>query len=167
MIHPIVLYGNPALREKAKPIDTFNESLEILGQEMLETMYAGEGIGLAANQIGKPIQLIVVDPSFKKDPSQVFILVNPKIIQSSGSEEGEEGCLSLPGIRVKVARPTKILVEAQDVKGNPITIPAENLLARVLCHEIDHLHGILIIDYLKGYQRRSILKQLEEAVATG
>lgn len=141
-IREIRLDGDPALRKKAREVDTFNKRLSVLLDDMAETMYDADGVGLAAPQIGIRRRVITVDIG----DGELYSLVNPVITESEGQECGAEGCLSIPGESAYVRRPYKIRVEAQDRYGKPVVIDAEGFLARAFCHEIDHLEGILFVD---------------------
>ena len=134
---------DPILRKKSKPIDVFDDQLAALASDMIETMLENDGVGLAAVQIGKLRQLITYD---QHDERGSFVLVNPRITEFSGAERGLEGCLSVTETTGQVIRPTRIRVEAQDLRGEPFSLVAEGMLARILCHEIDHLEGVLFID---------------------
>lgn len=159
-IRNIILYGHPTLRQKSEKVTEFNRDLQVLIDDMTETMYAEPGVGLAANQVDIPLQVAVVDLSVGEDPEGLIVLINPEIIEAEGSQREEEGCLSIPDIRVPVKRPYRLTVRALDRNGTPFTLTGEGLLARACCHEIDHLRGVLIVDYLKGLQRRMIQKKL-------
>ncbi len=137
----ILINPNPILRQKTTPVTTFDSHLVTLIQNMFETMDSQKGIGLAAPQVGILDSVLVV--GFKKNR---FCLINPKIVESSGSEWGEEGCLSIPDVRLDVKRATFIKVMAHDMDGNGIEIEADGFVARIIQHEMDHLEGVLIID---------------------
>ena len=145
-MYQIVCIGDPILREKSVEVRRFNENLHQLLDDMAETLYAADGVGLAAPQIGISKQVVVVDIG---DEHGLIELVNPKIIASEGVEEDVEGCLSVPGKSGLVKRAKKVTVEAQDRNGKPFTIKGEDLLARAFQHEIDHLKGILYVDIMK------------------
>lgn len=159
----LVLYPQPVLREIGKPIEEITPELEQLFEDMTEAMYVYDGVGLAAPQIGESLQLAIIDVG--EGP---IVLVNPVITeQSEKTERVEEGCLSLPDIRVDVNRPAKCVVEGLNEKGEKVEYRADGLFARALQHEIDHLNGKLIIDHASSIQRallRSKLKKLEKAV---
>ncbi len=143
MIRPILVYGAPELQEKSVPVIDFDDEIKNLAQDMLETMYAAPGIGLAAPQIGINVRLIVVDLSVGEESGHQLVLVNPEITGQEGSEQGEEGCLSVPGFTAMVKRPTNISVYGQDIAGQPRELKDEGLIARALCHEIELIDGIL------------------------
>lgn len=134
---------------------------------MVETMYAAPGIGLAAPQVNESKRLITVDLSVGEDSQNLIILINPELISQEGDVTSEEGCLSVPDISEKVVRPSRVIVKGIDLKGNKKTVEAEGLLARVLCHEIDHINGKLFIDHLSLLKKSLIKKKLKRAIQTG
>jgi len=151
----IKIFGDPVLRRVAKPVNRITDLHRQLFSQMAKTMYAGSGIGLAAPQVGMSLQLIVVDIG-----EGLYKLVNPKIIKKQGRQSISEGCLSVPGICVKVKRAKQVLVQAQDEDGRSIEIEAKNLFACVLQHEIDHLKGKLIIDYASFLEKLRMKRKL-------
>ncbi len=167
MIYPIVKYGQEVLERAAEPVTGFDSDLEKLVADMLETMYAANGVGLAAPQIGVSKQLCVIDTSVGEDPAQKLVLVNPVILSTEGKQVQEEGCLSLPDFRADTARPLKATIRAQDVRGNEFTMSGEGLLARAFCHEIDHLNGVLFIQHLSMLKRDSIRRKVRKLVKAG
>ncbi|KPL21256.1 MAG: hypothetical protein AMJ93_10075 [Anaerolineae bacterium SM23_84] len=151
--HVILVAGDPTLRQKAKKIKSFGPSLEALIDDMLDSMHAVDGLGLAAPQIGVPLRVIIIEMPPETDeegkqvqPGQQYVYCNPEIVKSSGEEELDEACLSVPGYVGAVKRATRITVKGQDAAGRRIRTKAEGLLARAFQHEIDHLDGILYID---------------------
>lgn len=158
---PIRIYPDPVLRAKGRDVTEFDTGLRKLAANMVETMHAAPGVGLAAPQVGVDLRLAVIDLSVGEDSKQVFIIVNPEVADREGSEVAEEGCLSLPGITDKVERPTRVRVRAQDLEGKPLEIEAEDWLARAFCHEIDHLNGVLFTDYLRGLRKERARRQLK------
>lgn len=154
------LYPDSILRKKTAPVKMVDNQIKDILKQMAEIMYKNKGVGLAANQVGLNISLLVADPG-----NCLYKLVNPQIIYKEGIEIMEEGCLSLPNLCIKVKRAKKIIVKALDEKGEPITIEAEGLLSRILQHEIDHLKGKLIIDYLPLFKRILIKKKLKNLKA--
>lgn len=164
-ILPIRIYPDPVLRVKCPEVTEFDAALRKLASDMIETMHAAPGIGLAAPQVGVEKRVAVVDLSVGEDRSQIHVLVNPKIAFKEGLESEVEGCLSLPGINDKVDRPLRVTVQAQDLDGQPIEIQAEDWLARALCHEIDHLDGVLFVDHLRGLRRERVRRQLRRLAA--
>ena len=167
MIYPIVKYGQEVLEKPAAPVSEFDAELEKLVADMFETMYAANGVGLAAPQIGISKRLCVIDTSVGEDPKQKLVLANPVIISSEGKQVQEEGCLSLPDFRANTTRPQKATVRAQDVHGEEFTLAGEGLLARAFCHEIDHLDGILFIQHLSMLKRDSIKRKVRKLVKAG
>ena len=159
----IRLYSDPILREKALPIPEITDVEQKLAQDMLNTMYASSiGVGLAAPQVGILKRLIVIDLDKTNPEAPPLVLFNPKIQRLEGKAIAEEGCLSFPGITADVKRAAKAVVMAQDINGKPIQIEGENLLARALQHEIDHLDGILFIDYVNRLKRQLLYRKLRK-----
>jgi peptide deformylase len=161
-ILPIRIYPDPVLRVKCREVTDFDAALQKLAANMVETMYAAPGVGLAAPQVGVELRLAVVDVSLGEDPAQLRVLVNPVILDRSGLESEVEGCLSLPGINDKVDRPTSITLRAQDLTGRSFDLRAEDYFARAICHEVDHLDGILFTDHLRGLRRERARRQLKK-----
>ncbi len=166
-IYPIVKYGDPILEKPTAPIKKFDPALEELVADMFASMYAAQGVGLAAPQIGLGIRITVIDVTGGKNPEAKIVLANPEIIHAEGEVREEEGCLSLPGFRGYVMRPQFITVKAQNVKGESFEIRGENLLARAFCHEIDHLHGILFIQHLGMLKRDLIRRKIKKLKKQG
>jgi peptide deformylase len=165
MIRPILRYGAPALREKARPVADDTPGVSDLVTDMIDTMHAAPGIGLAAPQVGESLRLIVLDLSVGKRPDDLLVLVNPEWVSREGMQLEEESCLSLPGLSATVARPARVVVRARTLKGHSVEIAGDGLLARALQHEIDHLDGILFIDRLRGVQRQMLLRDLKRRQA--
>lgn len=165
-IYKILTYPDPILRIKAAPITSFDESLENLAQDMAQTMFNAPGVGLAAPQIGKSIQMIVVDVSVDEDSKEFLAIINPEITQSEGKQIDEEGCLSVINLCANVKRKKKISVTYQDLKGEQQEIEAQDRMAVILQHEIDHLHGILFIDHLSPLKRNLYKKRLKKELAS-
>lgn len=161
----ILHYPDPRLREKARPVAQVDERVRRLADDMLETMYAAPGIGLAATQVGVPLRVVVIDIS--EDHSQPLVLINPEIVAREGEEEMEEGCLSVPGIYERVRRAARVRVRALDREGRPFEREADGLLAVCIQHEIDHLDGKLFVDYLSELKRSRIRKRLEKQKRLG
>jgi peptide deformylase len=157
----IRIYPDPVLRVKCRPVETFDAGLRKLAANMVDTMHAAPGVGLAAPQVGIDLRLAVVDISVGEDPSGIRVLVNPEIVRREGMETDTEGCLSLPGITDKVDRPFSITLRAQDLEGKPFELEADDYLARAICHEIDHLDGILFTDHLRGLRKERSKRQLK------
>jgi peptide deformylase len=164
-ILPIRIYPDPVLRVKCRDVTEFDERLRKSAADMIQTMHAAPGVGLAAPQVGLDFRLAVVDLSVGEDPKQLYVMVNPEVATREGAETAEEGCLSLPGITDKVERPTQVTVKARNLEGKPIEIHAEGWLARAFCHEIDHLDGVLFTDYLRGLRKERVKRQLKRLAA--
>ncbi len=158
-------YPDSVLREKAKSVENVDGKLVKLAEDMLETMYAAPGIGLAAPQVGESLRIIVFDVGHSQGEPEPHVLINPVITASEGEEIAEEGCLSLPGIYTNVKRAAKVEVKGYDLDGNEVVMQAEGLMARVLQHEIDHLEGKLLIDRLSRVRQHMIKKKLKKALA--
>ncbi len=161
-IYPIVKYGDPVLEKPGAAIKKFDEDLVALTEDMFASMYAAQGVGLAAPQIGKSLRLAIVDVTNGKNPEAKIVLVNPEIIHAEGEVREEEGCLSIPGFRGYVMRPQFVTVRAQNVKGETFEIRGENLLARAFCHEIDHLNGVLFLTHLSMLKRDLIKRKIKK-----
>jgi peptide deformylase len=156
----ILEYPDPRLRTKAKPIGAVDDAVRQLADDMLETMYAAKGVGLAASQVDVHRRLLVLDVSEARDTPMV--LINPEIVAAEGRAPGEEGCLSLPGIYDKLERAERIKVRAQDRNGEPFELDAEGMLAVCIQHEMDHLEGKLFVDYLSELKRQLIRRRLQK-----
>jgi len=146
MVRDILVYPDPFLARKAAPVAAVDDRVRTLIRDMFETMYAAEGVGLAANQVGVGKRVIVVDVSPVDEGIAPIAVVNPEIIERRGTVVGEEGCLSVPGVQGEVCRAETVVVRGLDERGNPLQFTAEGILSRALQHEIDHLDGILFID---------------------
>ena len=153
----IRVLGDPVLRKITTPVEEIDDRIRSLISDMFDTMYAAEGIGLAAPQVGRTERIAVMDVEGQK-----FALINPEIIESEGSARGEEGCLSIPDVFGEVTRATRVIVRALNEKGEQIEVEGTELLARCMQHEIDHLDGKLFIDYLSMLKRRSALSKWEK-----
>ena len=157
----ILEFPDERLRQKARPVEVVDDDIRRLLDDMLETMYAAPGVGLAATQVNVHKRVIVIDVSEDKD--QPLCLINPEILERDGVEEQEEGCLSVPGIFEKVRRAERVKVRALDREGKPFELEADGLLAVCIQHEIDHLDGKLFVDYLSPLKRQRIRKKLIKA----
>jgi peptide deformylase len=174
VILPIVLFGNPILRQPGRPVRRFDADLRQFAEDMRETMVANQGVGLASQQVGKPLLFTVIDLKATKTSSTMIIrgkpvpveeqmplfLVNPVVSLTKSKEVGNEGCLSFPGLRIDVPRSRRVSVRAQDLQGKPLVFEASGFLAVVIQHEVDHLYGRLFIDYLNPAQRKEIKEDL-------
>lgn len=154
-ILPIRTLGDPVLRQPAGPVEDFDDALRALAEDMIETMHEAPGVGLAAPQVGRSIRLIVYD--IGEGPAS---LVNPTLSSQEGEQVGEEGCLSIPGLYFEVRRAMRVTAEGFDTSGRPVRIEAEELLARVLQHEVDHIDGMLFIDRLDEEERKRAMAEL-------
>lgn len=161
-IRAIRIYPDPVLRVQCRAVTGFDESLRKLVADMIETMHAAPGIGLAAPQIGVDLRVVVVDLSVGEDQGEEHVLINPEIVHRQGQETDVEGCLSLPGLTDKVDRPTFVRLKAFDLDGNPFEMEADDWLARAICHEVDHLDGVLFVDHLRGLRRERARRQLKK-----
>jgi peptide deformylase len=167
MIYPIVKYGDPVLEKPAATITEFNGELRKLAEDMFESMYAAHGVGLAAPQIGIAQRIAVIDVTFKEDPNAKIVLVNPEIVHTEGKQTSSEGCLSLPEFRENVTRPMKVTARAQDLDGKTIEVSGEELLARALLHETDHLNGRLFITHISALKRDLIKRKIRKLIRQG
>ena len=167
MVRDIVLMGDPGLRARAEPVASFDEELRALVEDMFETMYHAEGIGLAANQVGILRQVLVIDTRDEANPAAGRLaLVNPSIVAVTDElDRASEACLSLPGLEEVVERPWGVRVEGFDPQGSPVSVEAAALLSRVIQHEIDHLEGILFIDRVSPLKRRLLLQKWRKSRA--
>jgi peptide deformylase len=166
-LHTVVKYPDPVLAKKGEPVTEFNDELAQFVEEMFDSMYAAQGIGLAAPQIAVSKQITVIDISFNERPEDKIVLINPVIMEREGSLHEEEGCLSLPDINERVRRSGWVKVRAQNVKGEFFEVEGEDLLARALQHEIDHLHGVLFIDHLSRLKRDLVLRRIRKLIRNG
>ncbi|MBI3678816.1 MAG: peptide deformylase [Acidobacteria bacterium] len=167
-MYKIVKYGDPILEKPCDPITEFDTpELQELIEGMIETMQAAKGIGLAAPQVGVSQRLTVIDCTTGEDPSQQIVLINPEIMDKEGSQTGEEGCLSIPGFREDVTRARKVTLRAQNAKGEPVEVTGEELLARAMQHEVDHLNGILFLQHLSPLKRDLIRRKIRKMIKAG
>lgn len=167
MIHPITKFGAAVLEQPAKTVENFNDDLAKLVADMFESMYAAQGVGLAAPQISVGLRLAVVDVTVGKNPEAKIVCANPEIIHAEGEQREEEGCLSLPGVRGHVIRPQFVTVRAQDATGKEFEMRGEGLLARAFCHEIDHLNGTLFLAHLSMLKRDLIKRRIRKLKKAG
>ncbi len=167
MVYPIVKFGDPVLEKPAAPITEFDDALKKLVEDMFESMYAAHGVGLAAPQIGISKRVAVIDVSFKEDPNARIVLVNPEIIHTEGRITSNEGCLSLPEFREKVTRPRSVTARGQNLEGKTIEVSGEELLARALVHETDHLNGKLYISHISALKRDMMKRKIRKLAKQG
>ena len=167
MLRPIVRYGHPALSAPALPVEKFDADLSRLIDDMVDTMYAAPGIGLAAPQVGVPLRVCVIDLSVGKSGGDVITLVNPEFVLREGEQLEDEGCLSVPGFNATVSRPARAVVRGLNRAGEAVTVEGTGLLARALQHEIDHLDGVLFLDRLRGIKRDLIVRRVRKLQRLG
>src|SRR5262245_2406193 len=167
MIRPILKYGDTILHDRAQPVSTITPEVERLIDDMIETMYAAPGIGLAAPQVGVPLRIFVVDVSFGRDPASLKVLINPTFVERDGMQLEEEGCLSIPTFNATVVRPARVTVQGLDRQGNQAEEGGTGLLARALQHEMDHLDGTLFVDRLRGIKRDMIVRKIRKLSRSG
>lgn len=164
---PIRKFGDEVLRRATKPIENFDDELQKLIDDMVQTMYAAPGIGLAANQIGVARRLAVIDLSVGKRPNELHVLVNPEVVERIGEQSEEEGCLSVPDFTETVLRPARVTIRFLDRNGHEREMSGEGLMARAMCHEIDHLEGKLYVDHLRGFKRDRIVRKIQKLAKAG
>ncbi len=167
MIRKIEKYPEPVLQQPGEPVTEFDEELRTLVADLFETMYASQGIGLAAQQVGIAKRVTVIDLSVGKDPAQKLVLINPEVILREGKQYEEEGCLSFPEIREKISRAAKVRIRAQDEKGKWFEMDGEELLSRAFQHEIDHLDGTLFIFRMSALKRDLTLRKIRKLQREG
>jgi peptide deformylase len=165
-VREILKVGHPMLTRKAEPVTIIDDEIVALARDMVETVHAAPGLGLAAPQVDAGKRVIVVDLSVGERLEELIVLVNPEIVSEEGKVVCEEGCLSVPDILEKVTRPARVMVKGKDLEDREKVIEAEDLLARVFCHEIDHLDGKLFIDKLSALKRSLVKKKLRRAAET-
>jgi peptide deformylase len=167
MIRPILKYGEGVLHEKARTVDALTPEIDRLVDDMIETMYAAPGIGLAAPQVGVPLRVLVVDISVGRDPNGLIVLINPEFVERDGMQLEEEGCLSVPGFNATVVRPAHAVITGLDRHGAEQRLDAAGLLARAFQHEMDHLDGTLFVDRLRGIKRDLIVRRIRKLTRAG
>jgi peptide deformylase len=167
MIRPILRYGESLLHQPAANVDGVDEDVQRLVDDMIETMYAAPGVGLAATQVGVPIRLFVIDLSIGRRPADLIVMINPAFIEREGMQLEEEGCLSVPGFNATVVRPARAIIRGLDRSGSEQTIEGRDLLARAFQHEMDHLDGTLFVDRLRGIKRDLIVRKIHKLKRSG
>lgn len=167
MLRPILKYGEAPLHRKAEPVAAITPDIERLIDDMIETMYAAPGVGLAAPQVGVPLRIFVVDLSVGRERDGLITVVNPEFVQRDGMQLEEEGCLSVPGFNATVVRPATAVVKGLDRHGEPIEKEGTGLLARAFQHEMDHLDGTLFVDRLRGIKRDLIVTKIRKLTRAG
>src|SRR5262245_37219107 len=167
MIRPILKYGDEVLHERARPVEALTREIDRLIEDMIETMYAAPGIGLAAPQIGVPLRLFVVDLSVGRETSGLIVMINPEFLERDGMQLEEEGCLSVPGFNATVVRPARTVLKGLDRHGTEQTLEGSGLLARAFQHEMDHLDGVVFVDRLRGIKRDLIVRKIQKLKRSG
>ena len=167
MIRPILRYGDDLLHQRAANVDSLTTDIDTLIGDMIETMYAAPGVGLAAPQIGVPLRIFVADPSAGHDLADLIVMVNPELVEGEGVQQEEEGCLSVPGFNATLARPVQAVVRGLDRTGEVREVEGTGLLARTFQHELDHLDGTLFVDRLRGLKRQMIVRKIAKLKRSG
>jgi peptide deformylase len=167
VIRPIVKFGDPGLQSRASDVPIIDSDLHKLIDDMIETMYAAPGIGLAATQVGVPLRVFVVVLSVGRKAEDLIVMVNPEFVEREGMQLEEEGCLSVPGFNATVVRPTRAILHGLDRAGERRTVEASGLLARAFQHEMDHLDGTLFVDRLRGIKRDLIVRKIRKMIKAG
>jgi peptide deformylase len=167
VIRPILKYGDQVLHEPARRVVTVTTEIDRLVEDMIETMYAAPGIGLAATQIGVGLRIFVVDVSIGRNPADLIVMINPEFVERDGMQLEEEGCLSVPGFNATVVRPDRAVVKGLDRTGQEQQREGKGLLARAFQHEMDHLDGLLFVDRLRGIKRDLIVKRIRKLARSG
>jgi peptide deformylase len=165
-VRPIVKYGHPMLHKPSEPVREIDDTIRKLLDDMVETMYAAPGIGLAAPQIAVPLRVIVVDLSVGEETGQLIKLINPEFVERQGEQRHDEGCLSVPGFGGSPVRPERVVVKGLDPDGRERTYEGTELLARAFCHEIDHIDGLLFVDRLTPLKRDLMKRKLRKKART-
>jgi peptide deformylase len=167
MIRPILRYGDAVLHERATVVDALTPDIDKLINDMIETMYAAPGVGLAAPQVGIPLRIFVVDISVGRDPSGLQVMINPEFVERDGVQLEEEGCLSVPGFNATVVRPTRVVITGLDRQGDARQLEGTGLLARAFQHEMDHLDGMMFVDRIRGIKRDLIVRKIRKLTRAG
>lgn len=167
MIRPILRYGADVLHQPARPVAGITPDIAQLIDDMIQTMYAAPGIGLAATQIGVPLRIFVADVSLGRNPNDLITFINPEFVERDGMQLEEEGCLSVPGFNATLARPSRAIVKGLNRQGEEQTIEGTGLLARCFQHEMDHLEGTLFVDRLRGLQKDLIVRKIKKLSRSG
>jgi len=167
MIRPILRYGDQVLHQKAAPVGDITPQIQQLIDDMVQTMYAAPGIGLAATQVGVALRIFVADVSGGHNPSDLLAFINPEIVEATGSQYEDEGCLSVPGFNATVARPQRAVVKGLSREGQEQVVEGTGLLARCFQHEMDHLEGTVFVDRLRGLQKDLIVRKIRKLSKSG
>lgn len=166
-IRPIRRMGDEVLRTRTDPVTDFGDELQELVEDMVETMYDAPGVGLAANQVGVSLDLMIIDVTAGEEPDNLIVCANARITRTEGEQTGDEGCLSVPGFYEVVTRPEKVWFRFQDRRGEWQEMEASGLMARAVCHETDHLRGMLYVDLLRGLKKERILRKVRKLAKAG
>jgi peptide deformylase len=167
MIRPILKYGDGVLHERARDVEAVTPDIDRLVDDLVETMYAAPGVGLAAPQVGVPLRVFVVDISVGRNPSDLIVMINPELVERDGMQLEEEGCLSLPGFNATVVRPSRVVVKGLDRTGREQRLEGTDLLARAFQHEMDHLDGTVFVDRLRGIKKDLIVGKIRKLSRAG
>ena len=167
MIRPILRHGANVLHQPAAPVMEITPDIQQLIDDMIQTMYAAPGVGLAATQVGVALRIFVADVSFGRNPADLLCFVNPEFVEREGMQLEDEGCLSVPGFNATVARPSRVVMKGLDRHGQPQQIEGNGLLARCFQHEIDHLDGTVFVDRLRGLQKDLIIRKIKKLNRSG
>jgi peptide deformylase len=167
MIRPILRHGSDVLHRPAKPVDAVTDDIRALVDDMIQTMYAAPGVGLAAPQVGVALRIFVADVTVGRDKAALHVFINPQFVERDGMQLEDEGCLSVPGFNATVARPSRAVVTGLDRDGTEHTVEGTGLLARCFQHEMDHLDGRLFVDHLRGLQKDLILRKIRKKARAG
>ena len=167
MIRPILRHGAGVLHQPAAPVSEITPDIERLIDDMVQTMYAAPGVGLAAPQVGIALRIFVADVSFGRNPADLLCFVNPEFVEREGMQLEDEGCLSVPGFNATVARPSRVVMKGLDRHGNAQQVEGTGLLARCFQHEMDHLDGVLFVDRLRGLQKDLIVRKIHKLARAG
>jgi peptide deformylase len=167
VLRPILRFGDAILSEASRPVDVITPDIDKVIDDMIETMYAAPGIGLAAPQVGVGLRIFVLDLSVGRDPAALHVMINPEFVERDGMQLEEEGCLSVPGFTSTVARPKRVVVKSLNRQGEAQTLEGTGLMARALQHEIDHLNGCLFIDRLRGISKDLIVRKIRKLAKAG
>jgi peptide deformylase len=167
LIRPILRYGVDALHRPAEAVEEITPDVERLIDDMIQTMYAAPGVGLAATQVGAALRIFVVDVSVGRNSNDLLTFVNPEFVEREGMQLEEEGCLSLPGFNATVARPARAVVKGLDRSGRDQVVEGTGLLARAFQHEMDHLDGLVFVDRLRGLQKDLIVRRIKKLSRAG
>jgi peptide deformylase len=167
MIRPILRYGEQPLHKPAAPVPAIDDGVRQLVSDMIETMYAAPGVGLAAPQVGVPLRVFVVDVSVGRKPADLLVMINPVFVERDGMQLEEEGCLSVPGFNATVVRPSRAVIKGLDQSGTEHVVEGRDLLARAFQHEMDHLDGMVFVDRLRGIKRDMIVRKIQKLKRAG